>query len=105
MLMSLIKRNDEDITDFIIIGYTSDIKVAENLKNKIIKETDFKGDIFIMQMGVAVGTHVGLGALSMFFVEKDHKKDNLLINEVHGIIEKKNELLEKVKKNKSEKNH
>ena len=65
-----IKRNDKSVTDFIIIGYTSDIKIAENLKIKIEKETDFTGDIHIMQMGVSVGTHVGLGALSMFFVEK-----------------------------------
>ncbi|MCK4259843.1 MAG: DegV family protein [Halanaerobiales bacterium] len=92
-----IKRNDRDITDFIIIGYTSDIKIAENLKNKIINETDFTGEIFIMQMGVAVGTHVGLGAISMYFIEKGQKKDNLLINEVHGLIKKKNELLEKIK--------
>ncbi|WMJ81833.1 DegV family protein [Clostridium sp. MB40-C1] len=94
-----ISRNDWDITDFIIIGYTSDIKIAENLKNKIIKETEFTGDILIMQMGVSVGTHVGLGAISMYFVEKGHKKDNLLINEVNEIIEKKNVLLEKIKKN------
>lgn len=65
-----IKRNDEAVTDFIVIGYTSDIKIAENLKVKLEKETDFTGAIHIMQMGVSVGTHVGLGALSMFFVEK-----------------------------------
>jgi DegV family protein with EDD domain len=65
-----IKRNDETVTDFIIIGYTSDIKIAENLKVKLEKETDFTDAIHIMQMGVSVGTHVGLGALSMFFVEK-----------------------------------
>ncbi|MCT4618761.1 MAG: DegV family protein [Marinisporobacter sp.] len=94
-----LNRNDKEITDFIIIGYTSDRMVAENLKNKIIKETDFDGDIFIMQMGVAVGTHVGLGGISMFFVEKGHKKDNLLINEVHGLMEMKNELMEKIKNN------
>ena len=58
------------MTDFIIIGYTSDIKVAENLKNKIQLDTDFMGEIHIMQIGVSVGTHVGLGANSMFFVEK-----------------------------------
>lgn len=92
-ISEFIKRNDWDITDFIIIGYTSDIKLAENLKYKIIKETNFTGDIFIMQMGVAVGTHVGLGAISMYFIEKNHKKDNLLMNE---IIAKKNELLEKI---------
>ncbi|MBE4907857.1 DegV family protein [Bacillus luteolus] len=65
-----IKRNNEEMTDFIIIGYTSDIKVAENLKTKLQLDTDFSGDIHIMQMGVSVGTHVGLGAISMFFVEK-----------------------------------
>jgi DegV family protein with EDD domain len=65
-----IKRNDKELTDFIIIGYTSDRKVAENLLNKIQLETDFSGDIHIAQMGVSVGTHVGLGAVSMFFIEK-----------------------------------
>jgi DegV family protein with EDD domain len=72
-VQEFIKRNDSDITDFIIIGYTSDITVAENLKEKLQKETDFTGDIYIMQMGVSVGTHVGLGALSMFFIEKKNK--------------------------------
>lgn len=90
-----IKRNDKDLTDFIIIGYTSDITYAENLKLKIAKETDFTGDVFIMQMGVVVGTHVGLGAISMFFAEKDRMKDNLLINELNGMIHKKNEFLKK----------
>ncbi|NKE04459.1 DegV family protein [Mesobacillus selenatarsenatis] len=65
-----IKRNDPKMTEFIILGYTSDHKVAENLKAKIQLDTDFKGDIHIMQMGVSVGTHVGLGAISMFFMEK-----------------------------------
>jgi DegV family protein with EDD domain len=69
-VQEFIKRNDKEITEFIIIGYTSDIKVAENLKAKIQQETDFSGTIYIMQMGVSVGTHVGLGAISMFFVEK-----------------------------------
>ncbi|MCL6572994.1 MAG: DegV family protein [Bacillus sp. (in: Bacteria)] len=63
------KRYDKEMTDFIIVGYTSDIKVAENLKAKIQLDTDFSGDIHIMQMGVSVGTHVGLGAISMFFIE------------------------------------
>lgn len=63
-------RIDAEMTEFIIIGYTSDRKVAENLKAKIEMDTDFTGDIYIMQMGVSVGTHVGLGAISMYFVEK-----------------------------------
>lgn len=29
--------------------------------------------IYIMQMGISVGTHVGLDGLSMFFVEKAHE--------------------------------
>lgn len=64
-----IKRVDKQITDFIIIGYTSKIDIANLLKEKIEEKTDFKGRIHLMQMGVAVGTHVGLGGLSMFFVE------------------------------------
>ncbi|PPA69355.1 DegV family protein [Jeotgalibacillus proteolyticus] len=64
------KRIDNDITDFIIIGFTSDRTVAETLKEKVQAETEFAGEIHVLQMGVAVGTHVGLGAISMFFVEK-----------------------------------
>lgn len=65
-----IKRIDKEKTNFVIIGYTSDMKVAENLKAKLKLETGFLEDIHIMQMGVSVGTHVGLGAISMFFMEK-----------------------------------
>ena len=65
-----IKRVDPEMTNFIIIGYTSDSIVAEALKTKLLSETGFKGDIYIMQMGVSVGTHVGLGGLSMFYIEK-----------------------------------
>lgn len=68
-----LKRVDYEQTNFIIIGYTSDIHKAENLKTKFTAETGFSGEIYIMQMGVAVGTHVGLGGLSMFFVEKAHE--------------------------------
>lgn len=64
------KRVDRENTNFIIIGYTSDIHIANALRDKVIQDTDFKGEIYIMQMGVAVGTHVGLGGLSMFFMEK-----------------------------------
>ncbi|MHA0856798.1 DegV family protein [Paenibacillus sp. CMAA1364] len=77
-----IQRNDAEISDFIIIGYTSDRTIAEKLMDKIVAETTFTGPIFIMQMGVAVGTHVGLGAVSMFFIEKKHMRDGLLINEM-----------------------
>lgn len=66
-----INRNNSELTDFVIIGYTNDISVAAELKDKLIQEAAFTGDIFIMQMGVAVGTHVGPGAISMFFAEKN----------------------------------
>jgi DegV family protein with EDD domain len=66
------KRVDLDQTNFIILGYTSDIYKANNLKIKLLRETSFQGEIYIMQMGVAVGTHVGLGGISMYFIEKAH---------------------------------
>ncbi|MFY9213655.1 MAG: DegV family protein [Tissierellaceae bacterium] len=71
-------RYQEDLLDFIIIGYSSNIAIANRLKKLIKEETDFKGDIYIMQMGVAVGTHVGLGGISMFFLEKEALKDGLI---------------------------
>ncbi|WDV44653.1 DegV family protein [Clostridiaceae bacterium M8S5] len=90
-------RNDWDMTDFIIIGYTSNISIAQTLKSKL-DQTPYNGDVFIMQMGAAVGTHVGLGGLSMFFMEKLRKMDNLLINQMHELVEKKNELIDKFMK-------
>lgn len=95
----LIRRIDEDHTDFIIIGYTSDIKYAENLEERIRRETDYKVKIYIMQMGVAVGAHVGLGAVSMFFMEKGNHRhfDNLLVNSMHGFVDKTNEFIDKIK--------
>jgi len=94
-------RNNPSITDFIIIGYTSDYIYAKNLETKLRNEARFEGDIFIMQMGVAVGTHVGLGAISMFFVEKGKKHDGLLVNEMKHILDKKKELTEAINRNKN----
>lgn len=91
-------RNDPEVTDFIIIGYTSDYIYAKNLETKIRNETDFEGDIFIMQMGVAVGTHVGLGAISMFFVEKGKLHDGLLVNEMKHMLDRKKEIIGAIKK-------
>ncbi|SFN85748.1 DegV family protein [Proteiniclasticum ruminis] len=89
------KRNDENLTNFVIIGYTTDKSYAENLKTKFLQETGFAGDIYIMQMGVAVGTHVGPGGLSMFFMETGDRKDNLLLNEWEALVAKKDAFLEK----------
>ncbi|SFC49237.1 EDD domain protein, DegV family [Alkalibacterium subtropicum] len=66
------KRYDPEWTNFIIIGYSNDKSIAHELKEKIKLKTDFLGDMHIMQMGVAVGTHVGLGGLSLFFMEKEN---------------------------------
>lgn len=93
-----IKRVDEDLTTFVIIGYTSDLAYAENLKLKLLQESHFTGDIYIMQMGVSVGTHVGLGGVSMFFIEKDRHHDGLLANELNNFVAKRDEFIEKFRK-------
>lgn len=79
------KRVDLTETDFVIVGFTSDRLYAENLVNLIKDETDFKGEILLMQMGVSVGTHVGLGGLSFYFMEKPHLKDGIIINNINKI--------------------
>ncbi len=96
-------RIDREITNFIIIGYTSDRSMAVNLQNKILNENAFDGEIFIMQMGVSVGAHVGLGGLSLYFIEKDHMKDNLMINEMNLIRERKDKMMELIRKYQSKK--
>ncbi|HSN65338.1 MAG TPA: DegV family protein [Fusibacter sp.] len=80
-------RVDLDETDFVIVGYTSDRLYAENLVNLIKTETAFKGEILLLQMGVAVGTHVGLGGLSFYFMEKPHLRDGIIINNINKIKE------------------
>lgn len=90
------QRVDNEVTDFIIVGYTSIIEKAYDLVERIKEETDFKENIHVMQMGCTVGTHVGLGGLSMFFVEKDHMRDGFLKNELDSILVKKDELIEKI---------
>ena len=92
-----VNRIDNEFTNFIIVGYTSVLNMATVLVEKIKAETNFKGDIYVMQMGVSVGTHVGLGGLSLFFMEKEHLKDGLVKNELKSIINKKDEILEKIK--------
>ena len=78
-------RVDLDETDFVIVGYSSDKLYAENLVHLIQSETEFKGDIILLQMGVAVGNHVGLGGLSFYFMEKPHLKDGLLVNNLNKL--------------------
>lgn len=66
-----VKRNQADLSNFIIIGYSSSIEIAHQLKERIETQTNFQGLIYVMQMGVVVGTHVGLGGVSLFFMEKE----------------------------------
>ncbi len=91
------ERVDMEVTDFIIVGYSSAIEMANALVEKIKAVTNFKEKIYIMQMGAAVGTHVGLGGLSMYFVEKRHMRDGFIKNELKSLLEKKDELIEKIK--------
>lgn len=91
-------RVDLKLTNFVIIGFTSDRMVAENLKSKLMNETGFQGDIYIMQMGVSVGTHVGLGGLSMYFIEEGHRHDGLVYNEMNALLKKKDEMVEMLSK-------
>lgn len=91
------ERVDMEVTDFIIVGYSSAIEMANALVEKIKAETNFKEKIYIMQMGAAVGTHVGLGGLSMFFVEKRHMRDGFIKNELKSLLEKKDEIIDKIK--------
>ena len=90
------KRVDKELTDFIIVGYTSDLSYAEELKKKLIEETNITDNIYIMQMGVSVGTHVGLRGLSMFFIEKGHRHDGLVYNQMNQLLEKKDEILKMI---------
>ena len=96
------RRVDMELTDFVIIGYTSDIAMAENLKLLFENEIGFKGTIYIMQMGVSVGTHVGLGGMSLYFIEKGHRHDGLMYNEMNQLLDKKNEVLAMIRKFKEQ---
>ncbi|APZ49934.1 fatty acid-binding protein DegV [Jeotgalibaca sp. PTS2502] len=65
-----VKRKHDGLTNFVIVGYSSSIDIAHQLKERIETQTDFKGIIHLMQMGAVVGTHVGLNGVSLFFMEK-----------------------------------
>jgi DegV family protein with EDD domain len=91
------RRVDKDTTNFIIIGYTTNIGIANDLLEKLKNEVEFQGEVYIMQMGAAVGNHVGLGGLSMFFVEQENLKDGLLKNEMRILNEKKNEVIKNIR--------
>lgn len=82
------QRVNLEESDFVIVGYTSDRLYAENLVHLLEDEAGYKGEIFIMQMGVSVGVHVGLGGLSFYFLEKEHIKDGLMVNQIHKLSQR-----------------
>lgn len=90
-------RVDPELTDFIIIGYTTDKAYAEVLRQRLTEEAGFTGEILILQMGVAVGVHVGHGGLSLFFIEKDRCHDGLLVNEIKHLAERRDAMLSRLR--------
>lgn len=81
------ERVDLDESDFVIVGYTSDKLYAENLVHLLEDEVGYKGEIMLMQMGVSVGVHVGLGGLSFYFMERCHLKDGLMVNSFNRLTD------------------
>ena len=64
---------DKENFNFIIVSYTSDIKLAEKLVEKIKSEISFSGKIYMMRMGAAVGVYVGLGSIAMYYASKQEQ--------------------------------
>lgn len=65
-------KHNADIrnTDFVIIGYSTDIEPALKTKSLILQQTNFEGEIFVMQMRPAFGAHMGKGAVGIYFLGK-----------------------------------
>ena len=56
--------------NFVIIGYSSEKNKAVEIKDAIISETGYDGDIYIMQMRPAFGAHMGARAAAIYFMGK-----------------------------------
>lgn len=61
---------DMNLGDFLIIGYSTDENRATEVKELILKDTNYKGDIYIMQMRPAFGVHMGKRAVAIYFMGK-----------------------------------
>jgi len=61
---------DTEISDFVIIGYSTEKERALEVKEMILKEASFEGDIYIMQMRPAFGFHMGKRAVGIYFIGK-----------------------------------
>lgn len=72
------KQVDPQLTNFILIGYTDDLAYAEELREYIFANTEFKGDIYITQTSPTVGITLGLGAICISYVAKS--SGNAFIN-------------------------
>lgn len=60
-----------DLSDFVIIGYTSNIEYAYWLKDDLRKHCSYEKEIYIMQVRPATGSVVGDDALSIFYMQDD----------------------------------
>lgn len=64
------KNVDYELTDFLIVEYSSDISRAEGLRKYIQERTSFKGEIYLSQLSPSGGAMLGLGSVGMSYVTK-----------------------------------
>lgn len=60
-----------ELTNFVFIGYTSNIEYAYWLKDDLRKHCNYEKDVYIMQIRPATGSVVGDDALSIFYMQDD----------------------------------
>lgn len=60
-----------ELTDFVIIGYTSNIEYAHWLKDDLRKQCNFQKEIYIMQVRPATGSLAGDDVLTIFYMQDD----------------------------------
>ena len=61
---------DRELTDFIIIEYSSDVSRAEDQKKYLIRTTGYEGEIYLSQLSPSGGVILGLGSVGMSYVSK-----------------------------------
>ncbi len=64
------KHLDNDLTDFLIIEYSSDLNRAEGLRKYLLDHTSFRGEIYLSQLSPSGGAMLGLGSIGMSYVSK-----------------------------------
>ena len=61
---------DIENSDFVIIGYSTDEDRALAVKNMLVKEGRYRGEVHVMQMRPAFGAHMGKRAVTIYFLGK-----------------------------------